>query len=130
MQADPTVSTSFLVPFLAVSAAAAVAAVSLAALAWQRRNEHRRIAAALGALGDPVVVPWLVAAAEQGFCVVECCRALGRVGDRRALPLLRARADATDERVRLAAREALHLLAERSAHEAGASGADADRRGQ
>jgi two-component system phosphate regulon sensor histidine kinase PhoR len=58
MQADPTASTSFLVPFLAASAAAAVAAVSLAALAWQRRNEHRRIAAALGALGghsaDPV----------------------------------------------------------------------------
>jgi HEAT repeat protein len=71
------------------------------------------IAGALGALGDPVVVPWLVAAAAQGFCVEACCRALGHLGDRRALPILQARAGDDDERVRLAAREALFRFAER-----------------
>jgi len=70
------------------------------------------IAGALGALGDPVVVPWLVAAAAQGFCVEACCRALGHLGDRRALPVLQERATDDDERVRLAAREALFRFAE------------------
>ena len=58
MQAEPAAPASFLVPFLAAAAAAVAATASLAALAWRRRNEHRRIAAALGALGgdspDPV----------------------------------------------------------------------------
>ena len=58
MQAEPAAPESFLVPFLAAAAAAAVATAALAVLAWRRRNEHRRIAAALGALGghspDPV----------------------------------------------------------------------------
>ncbi|MBM4280221.1 MAG: HEAT repeat domain-containing protein [Deltaproteobacteria bacterium] len=71
------------------------------------------VAAALGALGDPVVVPWLVAACEQGFCVEASCRALGTLGDRRALPALRRRVDEDDRRVRLAAREALQRFEER-----------------
>ena len=73
------------------------------------------VAAAFGDLGDVVVVPWLVVAVEQGFCVEASCRALGVLGDRRALPALRRRAADDDDRVRLAAREALHACAERDA---------------
>ncbi len=71
------------------------------------------VAAALGALGDPVVAPWLIAAVEQGFCVAAGCRALGLLGDPRALAALQRRIDDDDAHVRLAAREALHRFAER-----------------
>jgi HEAT repeat protein len=85
------------------------------------------VATALGALGDPVVVPWLVAAVEQGFCVEQGCRALGLIGDHRALPALRARASDDDASVRLAAREALHRFAEQDAAATQAPHEDEDR---
>ncbi len=57
MQADQAAPASYFVPFLAASAAAAAATAWLAVLSWRRSNEHRRIAAALGALGGHSVDP-------------------------------------------------------------------------
>ncbi len=82
------------------------------------------VAEALGRLGDPVVFPWLAAAADQGFCVESACRALGRIGDRRAVPVLRRFVDDDDRRIRLAAREALQRFEEQPPGATPASGDD------
>lgn len=56
--ADAATQTTWLLPFLAALCAAGALAILLAVQALRRRNEHRRIAAALGVLGghdaDPV----------------------------------------------------------------------------
>jgi HEAT repeat protein len=67
----------------------------------------RAVAWALGCIGDRAVVPWLVAALEQGFAAAAAAEALGRIADPRAEPaLLTALAD-DDVAVRSAAARAL-----------------------
>lgn len=73
----------------------------------------RAVIEALGRIGDTVCVPWVVAAAEQGFCVEAACRALGALGDDRARPCLTQLAASSDRRVALFASQALVRLDER-----------------
>lgn len=72
------------------------------------------VLSALGRLGDAAALPWVMAAAEHGFCVESACRALGDLGDDRALPVLRRLKAGSDRRVALAAAQALARLEERS----------------
>lgn len=51
--ADAATQTTWLLPFLAALCAAGALAILLAVQALRRRNEHRRIAAALGGAGRP-----------------------------------------------------------------------------
>ena len=74
----------------------------------------RAVIDALGAIGDSVCVPWLVAAAEQGFCVEAACRALGILGDDRARKVLVALQAGTDRTAALWASQALVRLEERT----------------
>ena len=68
---------------------------------------------ALAQLGDAACLPWLVAALEHRFCVGPCCRALGLLGDDRALDVLRGALVDDDEGCRFAAAQALVRLQER-----------------
>ena len=67
---------------------------------------------ALGAVGDAACVPWVLAALEHRFCAVACCRALGLLGDARALPPLRGLVDGDDDALALQAAQALVRLQE------------------
>ncbi len=68
------------------------------------------VAWALGCMGEKAVVPWLVAALEQGFVPQAAAEALGRLADPRAQPTLLAALAHEDERVRAAAARALGRL--------------------
>lgn len=67
----------------------------------------RAVAWALGRIGEKAVVPWLVAALEQGFAAAAAAEALGRIGDPRATPALLAALSDADADVRAAAARAL-----------------------
>lgn len=67
----------------------------------------KAVAWALGRIGDRAVVPWLVAALEQGFAPAAAAEALGRIADARALPALLAALSDDDATVRAAAARAL-----------------------
>ena len=71
------------------------------------------VIAALEQLGDPACLPWLIAALEHRFCAGPCCRALGVLGDDRAVDVLRRGLDDDDEGLRFAAAQALVRLQER-----------------
>ena len=70
----------------------------------------RAVAWALGCMGDRAVVPWLVAAIEQGFVPQTAAQALGRLADARAQPALLAALADDDELVRASAARALGRL--------------------
>ena len=67
----------------------------------------KAVAWALGCIGDRAVVPWLVAALEQGFAPAAAAEALGRIGDLRAQPALLAALADDDVAVRAAAARGL-----------------------
>ncbi|MCP4500616.1 MAG: HEAT repeat domain-containing protein [Deltaproteobacteria bacterium] len=80
--------------------------------AFQTNHEEvgAAIAWALGQCGDDASLPWLCTAVQQGFCVVNACEALGRIGSPHAADALLRRLHDAHTDVRAYAARSLGML--------------------
>jgi HEAT repeat protein len=68
------------------------------------------VAWALGQCGDAACLPWLMTAVEQGFAASNCCEALGRIADPRAVPVLIKALESPNDDTRAYAARALGMI--------------------